>query len=222
MTLALSSLLTLASNTTSGSAKTTSSASPVANRLLVWCQGSLSNVAHNAPTAWGLTWSQATQATGGTTRTSIWTAWTGNTDPASGTATANWAANVGTSFWYVASVQYADPAVVQGISSNHAASSSAGTALSNSTAKSDLSRSLAIICNDSNSTANLTAERSGLGNGSAGSTPNRGRCGVQWSNTLWDSQMTWSWSGSIAGSSSIIEIGHVLRMAPKAVSIVKN
>lgn len=206
--MAISLATQLAVGTGTGSASfTTASSSPVANRLLVWVQASYgAGPTHNAPTAWGLTWTNEVTASL-YTRASIWTAWTGSTNPASGTATVNFSGSVATAWWYCATVTNGYVAQ-SGTSTWTASGGPEGATLPVATARSPLSITFAAMCNNSDSTANMTSpERTVLVNTSAGSTPNRGRLGVQWYNGF-DDRITIDWTGSIGGTGVIVEIAH--------------
>lgn len=231
MTIAQSNVLAIATNNTAASSFTTASGSPAANRTLLWFQSSANAPTHNAPTAWGLTWEQVYVQTN-VCRQSCWVACTGSTAPSSGTATVNFATNATAAAWYVAqftNVAGRNPAVPsQAIRQSNTAthtSASGGTSTAAASLANALASSLSAVvgglCNDTNSTATTTAERTSLGSASFGTVgaANRSRMQCQW-NLVGDTQMTTTWTGVLSGVTGIVELAH--EPAPQPLVVPSN
>lgn len=199
-----------------GSAATShssASASPSANRTLVAFVGTTSSTSHTV-TGWGLTWNKVVERSNGATRISMWIACTGPTAPGSGNLSISLGASAACG-WSVLSISeaYLDTAtpsnaVVQSSSATHSGSGGPeGATLGSAVTSGNLV--VAAIQNDTDSTANLTFERTSLHNASFGTTPNRGRVGSQYT-TVTDTQPTFDWNGSIGGATVVAEIKHAL------------
>lgn len=201
---------------------TTASVTPTANRLLVLAIGTL-QAAVSAVSGCGLTWTQIGLQTNNT-RTNVWAAWTGDS-PSSGAITITMAAKEKsicyTGFEIIGG--YYDGNVnncfKQRASESHNASASAAGVLPNSFQPGSMT--FYVMTNNTDSTANLTAERTSIANVATTNTGSRIRFGAQYYLGE-DLSITFSWTGSITGGGIVYEFLEARSEFPRTTMILQD